>query len=103
MQGVVRKCRYNLIEVTTDNSCRHKEVFFIVILQNTNDICFNIIVKQRKSNILCSEAMSKMPEPDVAPLLTRHVSAIKLALYNDSYPFPIVLILPSPVVKKQSF
>ena len=47
--------------------------------------------------------MSKMPEPDVAPLRTRHDSVIKLALYNDSYPLPIVLILPSPAVKKQSF
>ena len=74
-----------------------------VILQNTNDMQSNIIVKQRNSNILCSEAMSKMPEPHVAPQLTQCDSVIKLALYNDSYPLPIVLILPSPVVKKQSF
>lgn len=44
--------------------------------------------------------MTKMPEPDDVPLLTRHDSVIKLALYSDSYPLPIVLIFPSTAVKK---
>lgn len=60
------------------------------------------LLSNRETNILCSEPMSKMPEAD-ASLLTWQDSVIKLTLYNDSYPLQIVLILPSPTVKKQSF